>query len=84
MLNGEDGCCRPRCAPGLRLSVALQGRLKFGPFELSSMERVLRHEGAVLPLGRRSLDFLIYLAERPGRDCSREGTHGSCVVGRRY
>ena len=30
------------------------------------MEKVLRHEGAVLPLGRRSLDILIYLAERPG------------------
>jgi DNA-binding winged helix-turn-helix (wHTH) protein len=27
---------------------------------------VLRHEGVVLPLGRRSLDILIYLAERPG------------------
>ena len=33
--------------------------------ELSSKERVLRHEGVVLPLGRRSLDILIYLAERP-------------------
>ena len=41
-------------------------KLKFGPFELSSRERVLRHEGVVLPLGRRSLDILIYLAERPG------------------
>ena len=27
---------------------------------------MLRHEGVVLPLGRRSLDILIYLAERPG------------------
>jgi DNA-binding winged helix-turn-helix (wHTH) protein len=27
---------------------------------------VLRREGVVLPLGRRSLDILIYLAERPG------------------
>ena len=41
-------------------------KLKFGPFELSSRERVLRHEGVVLPLGRKSLDILIYLAERPG------------------
>jgi DNA-binding winged helix-turn-helix (wHTH) protein len=40
--------------------------LKFGPLELSSLEKVLRHEGVVLPLGRRSLDILIYLAERPG------------------
>ena len=50
-------------------SVLINGtnkKLKFGPFELSSMEKVLRHEGAVLPLGRRSLDILIYLAERPG------------------
>jgi DNA-binding winged helix-turn-helix (wHTH) protein len=27
---------------------------------------VLRHEGVLLPIGRRSLDILIYLAERPG------------------
>jgi DNA-binding winged helix-turn-helix (wHTH) protein len=27
---------------------------------------VRRHEGVVLPLGMRSLDILIYLAERPG------------------
>jgi DNA-binding winged helix-turn-helix (wHTH) protein len=43
-------------------------KLKFGPFELSSRankERVLWHEGVVLPLGRKSLDILIYLAERP-------------------
>ena len=26
---------------------------------------MLRHEGVVLSLGRRSLDILIYLAERP-------------------
>ncbi len=41
-------------------------KLKFVPFELSSRERVLRHEGVVLPLGGRSLDILINLAERPG------------------
>jgi len=40
--------------------------LQFGPFELSSRERVLRREGVVLPLGSRALDILIYLAERPG------------------
>jgi DNA-binding winged helix-turn-helix (wHTH) protein len=40
-------------------------KLKFGPFELSSRERVLRHKSVVLPLGRLSLDILIYLAERP-------------------
>ena len=27
---------------------------------------MLRHESVVLPLGRLSLDILIYLAERPG------------------
>jgi predicted ATPase/DNA-binding winged helix-turn-helix (wHTH) protein len=40
--------------------------LKFGPFELSTRERVLRRDGVVLPLGSRALDILIYLAERPG------------------
>jgi predicted ATPase/DNA-binding winged helix-turn-helix (wHTH) protein len=40
--------------------------LKFGPFELSIRERVLRRDGVVLPLGSRALDILIYLAERPG------------------
>jgi DNA-binding winged helix-turn-helix (wHTH) protein len=41
--------------------------LQFGPFELSSRERVLRHEGVALPLGSRALDILIYLAERSGK-----------------
>ena len=41
-------------------------KLKFGPFELSSSERVLQRDGVVLPLGSRALDILIYLAERPG------------------
>src|SRR5258706_14581025 len=45
---------------------AAYGELKFGPFELSSRERVLRRDGVVLPLGDRALDILIYLAERPG------------------
>src|ERR1700755_2309050 len=43
----------------------IHGNLQFGPFELSSRERVLRREGAVLPLGSRAMDLLIYLAERP-------------------
>ena len=42
------------------------GKLKFGPFELSIGERLLRREGVVLPLGSRALDILNYLAERPG------------------
>jgi predicted ATPase/DNA-binding winged helix-turn-helix (wHTH) protein len=41
-------------------------KLKFGPFELSSGERVLQRDGAMLPLGSRALDILIYLTERPG------------------
>ena len=42
-------------------------KLKFGPFELSSVERVLQRDGVRLPLGSRALDILIYLAERPGK-----------------
>src|SRR5258706_8423575 len=45
---------------------AAYGKLKFGPFELASRERVLRRDGVVLRLGDRALDILIYLAERPG------------------
>jgi DNA-binding winged helix-turn-helix (wHTH) protein/energy-coupling factor transporter ATP-binding protein EcfA2 len=41
------------------------GKLKFGPFELSIGERLLRREGVVLSLGSRALDILIYLAECP-------------------
>src|ERR1700724_193565 len=44
----------------------VQRNLQFGPFELSSRERVLRRDGVVLPLGSRALDILIHLAERPG------------------
>ena len=46
--------------------VGFYGNLRFGPFELSSRERVLRRDGVVLPPGSRALDILIYLAERPG------------------
>jgi len=42
------------------------GSLRFGPFELSSRERVLRREGLEIRLGSRALDILAYLAERPG------------------
>src|SRR6266403_3673428 len=41
-------------------------KLRFGPFEVSIGERVLRRDGQVLPLGGRALDILIYLARRPG------------------
>ena len=46
--------------------------LQFGPFELSSRERVLRRDGAILPLGSRALDLLIYLAERPGEVIAKQ------------
>ena len=46
--------------------------LKFGPFELSVSERVLRRDGVVLPLGSRALDILIYLSERPGEVISKQ------------
>src|SRR3954471_1122170 len=41
-------------------------KLRFGPFELSIGERLLRRDGLVLPLGNRALDILSYLADRPG------------------
>jgi DNA-binding winged helix-turn-helix (wHTH) protein len=41
-------------------------KLRFGPFELSLGERVLRRDGQVLSLGDRALDILTYLADRPG------------------
>jgi predicted ATPase/DNA-binding winged helix-turn-helix (wHTH) protein len=50
----------------------VQRNLQFGPFELSSRERVLRRDGVVLPLGSRALDILIYLAERPGEVIAKQ------------
>src|ERR1700755_408685 len=50
----------------------IHGNLRFGPFELSSRERVLRREGVVLPLGSRALDLLMYLAERPGEVIAKQ------------
>jgi predicted ATPase/DNA-binding winged helix-turn-helix (wHTH) protein len=46
--------------------------LRFGPFELSSSERVLRRDGVELPLGSRALDILIYLADRPGEVIAKQ------------
>ena len=46
--------------------------LQFGPFELSSRQRVLRRDRVVLPLGGRALDILIYLAERPGEVIAKQ------------
>ncbi len=47
-------------------SAPTQESISFGPFELSSGERILRRDGLVLPLGGRALDILIYLVGRPG------------------
>jgi predicted ATPase/DNA-binding winged helix-turn-helix (wHTH) protein len=51
---------------------AVHKSLRFGPFELSIGERVLRREGEALPLGGRALDILIYLAERPGEVIAKQ------------
>ena len=40
--------------------------LKFGPFELSGSERVLRRDGEAVPLGSRALDILCMLAAAEG------------------
>src|ERR1700745_288205 len=47
-------------------------KLRFGPFELSIGERLLRRDGRVLPLGDRALDILTYLAERPGEVIAKQ------------
>ncbi|SIO12631.1 Transcriptional regulatory protein, C terminal [Bradyrhizobium erythrophlei] len=47
-------------------------KLRFGPFELSIGERLLRRDGRVLPLGDRALDILTYLADRPGEVIAKQ------------
>src|SRR6201991_593607 len=47
-------------------------KLRFGPFELSIGERVLRRDGRMLHLGDRALDILTYLAERPGEIIAKQ------------
>src|SRR5258708_36854129 len=51
---------------------AVHRKLKFGPFELSIGERVLRRDGQVLPLGGRALDILIYLRDPPGEGIAKQ------------
>src|ERR1700755_508273 len=53
-------------------SAMVYKKLKFGPFELSIGERVLRRDGQVLPLGDRALDILTYLADRPGEVIAKQ------------
>src|SRR5258707_4572655 len=50
----------------------LYRNLRFGPFELSIGERLLRCDGVWLRLGGRALDLLIYLAERPGEVIAKQ------------
>jgi DNA-binding winged helix-turn-helix (wHTH) protein len=47
-------------------SAPTQETISFGPFELSSGERILRRAGLEVPLGGRALDILTYLVGRPG------------------
>src|SRR5713226_1102118 len=47
-------------------------KLRFGAFEISIGERVLRRDGQVLPLGDRALDILTYLADRPGEVIAKQ------------
>ena len=47
-------------------------KLRFGPFELSIGERVLRRDGRALRLGDRALDVLTYLADRPGEVIAKQ------------
>ena len=51
---------------------AVHRKLRFGPFELSIGERVLRRDGQALPLGGRALDILIHLADRPGEVIAKQ------------
>jgi predicted ATPase/DNA-binding winged helix-turn-helix (wHTH) protein len=51
---------------------AVHRKLRFGPFELSIGERVLRRDGQALPLGDRALDILIHLADRPGEVIAKQ------------
>src|ERR1700730_6808826 len=61
-----------RSRPRAMVDNEAQRNLQFGPFELSSKERVRRREGEVLPLGSRALDILIYLAGRPGEVIAKQ------------
>src|SRR5260221_1031225 len=61
-----------RSRPRAMVDDEAQGNLQFGPFDLSTKERVLRRAGEVLPLGSRALDILIYLAGRPGEVIAKQ------------
>jgi DNA-binding winged helix-turn-helix (wHTH) protein len=52
--------------------IVVHRKLRFGPFELSIGERLLRRDGRVLALGDRALDILTYLADRPGEVIAKQ------------
>ena len=72
IIDHPDRQTKPKPRPRAMVDDGVQGNLQFGPFELSSRERVLRRDGVVLPLGSRALDLLIYLAGRPGEVISKQ------------
>ena len=49
-----------------------QDLICFGPFRLSTTERVLEKEGVPVRLGSRALDILIALVERPAEVVSKK------------
>src|SRR5712675_285578 len=51
---------------------AVHRKLRFGPFDLSIGERVLRRDDQALPLGDRALDILTYLVDRPGEVIAKQ------------
>src|ERR1700730_16564223 len=51
---------------------AVHRKLRFGPFELSIGERVLRRDGQALPRGDRALDMFVSLADRPGEVSAKQ------------
>jgi predicted ATPase/DNA-binding winged helix-turn-helix (wHTH) protein len=51
---------------------AVHRKLRFGPFDLSVGERILRRDNQVLPLGGRALDILIYLVDRSGEVIAKQ------------
>ena len=61
-----------RCSHAKSARAGAFAAWKIGPFELSSRERSLRRDGAILPLGDRAFDILICLAERPGEVISKQ------------
>jgi predicted ATPase/DNA-binding winged helix-turn-helix (wHTH) protein len=55
-----------------RGNVGLRDTISFGPFRLSSTERLLEKAGVAVALGGRALDILIALAERAGETVSKK------------